>query len=109
MITRLTRRSVEEDLAVLSGGTREQVSLLVRLAFANLLARRGTPAPVILDDAIVYTDDDRIEQMFDALTRRAEGLQIIVLSCRQRAFRALGGQALGITPAGVEATEGDAG
>ncbi|QEW22285.1 chromosome segregation protein [Marinibacterium anthonyi] len=100
MITAISRRDVEEDFAVLSGGTREQISLLVRLAFANLLASRGTPAPVILDDAIVYTDDDRIEQMFDALTRRAETLQVIVLSCRQRAFRALGGQALAITPAG---------
>lgn len=99
MITAISRRAVEEEFAVLSGGTREQISLLVRLAFANLLAKRGTPAPVILDDAIVYTDDDRIEQMFDALTRRAETLQVIVLSCRQRAFRALGGQELAITPA----------
>ncbi|WP_108836324.1 AAA family ATPase [Tateyamaria sp. Alg231-49] len=95
-ITRITRSSVEEDFEVLSGGTREQISLMVRLAFANILAKQGRSAPLILDDAIVYTDDDRIEQMFNALTLRSSGLQIIVLSCRQRAFRGLGGDLLSI-------------
>ena len=94
----LERGGMEEDFDVLSGGTQEQIALLVRLAFARMLARAGSPAPVILDDGIVYTDDDRIERMFDALTRQAHDLQIIVLSCRQRAFRALGGQALEIVP-----------
>ncbi|KUJ77884.1 hypothetical protein AVO45_07870 [Ruegeria marisrubri] len=100
LITRITRRGEEEEFDVLSGGTQEQISLLVRLAFARILARDGRPAPVILDDAIVYTDDDRIEQMFDALTRQSQDLQVIVFSCRQRAFRALGGTALAITQAG---------
>ena len=95
----LTRSGPEEPFDVLSGGTQEQIALLVRLAFARILARSGTPAPVILDDAIVYTDDDRIEAIFDALTRQANDLQIIVLSCRQRAFRDLGGEALAICPA----------
>ncbi|SFM53826.1 AAA family ATPase [Shimia aestuarii] len=99
MITRLTRREIEEEVDMLSGGTREQLSLLVRLAFARILAREGRAAPVILDDAIVYTDDDRIMQMFDALTLQAEDVQVIVLSCRQRAFRELGGTLLTISPA----------
>jgi uncharacterized protein YhaN len=59
-----------------------------------MLARAGRIVPVILDDALVFTDDDRIERMFDALHRQAGDMQIIVLTCRQRAFRALGGQAL---------------
>ncbi|MFD0978398.1 AAA family ATPase [Tropicimonas aquimaris] len=94
----LSRTGTEEPFDVLSGGTQEQIALLVRLAFARILARSGTPAPVILDDAIVYTDDDRIEAIFDALTRQANDLQIIVLSCRQKAFRDLGGTALAIRP-----------
>lgn len=102
MITSISRRSVEEEFDILSGGTREQISLMVRLAFARILAGRGSPAPVILDDAIVYTDDERIEQMFNALTSRARDLQIIVLSCRQRAFRSLGGELLQIEPAGED-------
>lgn len=92
--TALIRGGREEDLSILSGGTQEQIALLVRLAFARLLARGGQHAPVIFDDALVYTDDDRIEKMFDALHAQAQDQQIIVLSCRQRAFRDLGGAAL---------------
>ncbi len=97
--TALVRAGTEEDFDILSGGTQEQIALLVRLAFARLLAKSDVSAPVILDDAIVYTDDDRIEHMFDALTRQAQDLQIIVFSCRQRAFRDLGGHGLDIAPA----------
>ena len=98
--TALVRAGAEEGFDILSGGTQEQIALLVRLAFARMLAKAGEPAPVILDDAIVYTDDDRIERMFNTLTRQAHDLQIIVFSCRQKAFRELGGRGLDITPAG---------
>ncbi|MBQ1203969.1 MAG: chromosome segregation protein SMC, partial [Loktanella sp.] len=92
----LIRNGQEEPIDILSGGTQEQIAFLVRLAFARLLSKGGRHAPVILDDALVFTDDDRIERMFDALHRQAGDLQIIVLSCRQRAFRDLGGTALRI-------------
>lgn len=90
----LIRNGQEEPIDVLSGGTQEQIALLVRLAFARMLAASGRVVPVILDDALVFTDDDRIERMFDALHRQAGDVQIIVLTCRQRAFRELGGNAL---------------
>ncbi|WP_102107954.1 AAA family ATPase [Oceaniglobus roseus] len=90
----LTRNGQAEPIDILSGGTQEQVALLVRLAFARMLAKDGRHAPVLLDDALVFTDDDRIERMFDALHRQAGDLQIIVFTCRQRAFRELGGQTL---------------
>lgn len=102
----LTRHGQEEEVDVLSGGTQEQIALMVRLAFAHMLAAAGRHAPVILDDALVYTDDDRIERMFDALHRQASELQIIVLSCRQRAFRDLGGQKLGFAPCDLPAEFG---
>ena len=92
------RNGQDEDVDRLSGGMREQLSVLTRLAFARLLARDGRPAPVILDDALVYSDDDRIERMFDALHRQARDQQIIVFSCRQRAFARLGGHALTMVP-----------
>ncbi|WP_029355314.1 AAA family ATPase [Bosea sp. 117] len=88
------RNGLDERVDVLSGGMREQLAVLTRLAFARLLAENGEPAPVILDDALVYSDDDRIERMFDALHRQARQQQIIVFSCRQRAFQRLGGHAL---------------
>jgi len=90
----LERAGQDETIDVLSGGMREQLSVLTRLAFARLLARDGRPVPVILDDALVYSDDDRIERMFDALHRQAKDLQIVVFTCRQRAFERLGGDPL---------------
>ncbi|RJE79204.1 ATP-binding protein [Paracoccus sp. JM45] len=87
----LTRNGQAEPLEILSGGTREQVAVLTRLAFARLFARTGTAVPVILDDALVHSDDDRIEAMFTALHRVAADQQILVLTCRQRAFATLGG------------------
>jgi DNA repair exonuclease SbcCD ATPase subunit len=91
------RNGQDEDVERLSGGMREQLSVLTRLAFARLLARDGRPAPVILDDALVYSDDDRIERMFDALHRQSRDQQILVFSCRQRAFAKLGGNILQMT------------
>jgi uncharacterized protein YhaN len=93
----IRRNGQEEEVDRLSGGMREQLSVLTRLAFAKLLARDGRPAPVILDDAFVYSDDDRIERMFDALHRQSKDQQIIVFSCRQRAFQKLGGNILQMT------------
>ncbi|WP_417588267.1 AAA family ATPase [Pararhodobacter oceanensis] len=94
----LIRDGQEDPIGTLSGGTREQIALLVRLAFARLLAGQGKHAPVILDDALVYTDDDRIEQMFNALHGQSGDLQILVFSCRNRALRALGGHMLSLAP-----------
>lgn len=88
------RNGLDEAVDKLSGGMREQLSVLTRLAFASLLARDGKPAPVILDDALVYSDDERIERMFNALHQRAREQQILVFSCRQRAFARLGGNVL---------------
>jgi DNA repair exonuclease SbcCD ATPase subunit len=93
----ILRNGLEEDVERLSAGMREQLSVLTRLAFARLLTRDGRPAPVILDDALVYSDDDRIEKMFDALHRQSKDQQIIVFSCRQRAFQKLGGNILQMT------------
>ncbi|MCJ8142210.1 DNA-binding protein [Ancylobacter sp. A5.8] len=94
----IRRNGQDEEIDRLSGGMREQLSVLTRLAFARLLAQGGRPAPVILDDALVYSDDDRIERMFEALHRQAMDQQIIVFSCRQRAFARLGGQVLRMEP-----------
>ena len=60
----LERGPTVEDFARLSGGTQEQLALLVRLAFARLLADTGSAAPLILDDALTNADDDRIMRMF---------------------------------------------
>ena len=53
----LIRDGQEESIEILSGGTQEQVALLVRLAFAWMLAKGGRHAPVIFNDALVFSDD----------------------------------------------------
>src|SRR5579883_1172423 len=93
------KRERAEAFDRLSDGTQEQIAVLVRLAMGAMLAERGAAAPIILDDALVYCDDDRIERMFDALCRAGTNQQIIVLTCRLRSFGPLGGQALRIRTA----------
>jgi hypothetical protein len=87
----LARGDAEEQMEMLSGGTQEQIAILTRLAFARLFARQGKPMPIILDDALVYSDDTRITAMFTALHRVAADQQVIVFTCRQMAFAGLGG------------------
>ena len=87
----LQRGAAVEELSRLSDGTQEQLALLVRLAFARLLADAGTPAPLILDDALVYAGDERIMRLFSALQHAAQSHQVLVLTCRERAFEGLGG------------------
>jgi len=87
----LRRGGETEAFETLLGGTQEQIAILTRLAFARLFARRDQHLPIILDDALAYSDDDRIVKMFTALNRVAMDQQIIVLSCRQLAFAGLGG------------------
>jgi uncharacterized protein YhaN len=70
--------------------------VLVRLGFGRLLAETGAPAPLILDDALVYADDGRIERMFAALKLGAERHQVLVLTCRERTFAALDGNRVAI-------------
>lgn len=86
-----------ENFDRLSAGTQEQIAVLVRLAMGAMICDRGEPVPIILDDALVFSDDDRIERMFDALNRAASKQQVIVLTCRLRAFSKLGGRQLSIS------------
>ncbi len=88
------RRHRPEPFVRLSDGTQEQIAVLVRLAMASMLSERGQTVPVILDDALVYCDDERIKRMFDALSRAGKHQQIIVLTCRLRTFAPLGGHTL---------------
>ena len=86
----LHRGGVEEQFGRLSAGAREQVAVVTRIALAQVLKKGGHPATVILDDALVNTDEKRLERMHLVLLKAAEDLQIIVLTCRERDFRGLG-------------------
>ena len=96
-VNKVVRNGKTENLTQLSGGTQEQFAILTRLAYAQLLAKSGASAPVILDDALVYADDARRDAMFDVLNLVASGeqpIQIIYLSCHAGATTNLGGTRL---------------
>lgn len=97
-ITGLTREGRQLTAEALSGGTAEQIGIAVRLAYARVLAENGRPMPVILDDALVYTDDGRLEAMFRCLELAAEHHQVLVLSCQEARFSKLPGKRLRLEP-----------
>ncbi len=94
----LARNQIREALERTSQGTQEQIAVLVRLAFARLFADTGHTVPLILDDALVYSDDQRISSMFRALEQAAEHHQVIVLTCRTLAFERLRGERVTLAP-----------
>jgi len=97
-ITGLTREQLgTEEFDRLSDGTQEQVAVLARLAFAEMLIDQGKPAMVILDDALAYSDGERIERMFDILTQASAKTQILILTCREDLFARLGGHRIELT------------
>lgn len=86
----VVRAGVTEELAKLSGGTREQLAVIVRLGLAKVLARGGHVFPLILDDTLGWTDDQRFGEMVRILDAASEEMQIVVLSCHATRFERLG-------------------
>ncbi|RZL85741.1 MAG: hypothetical protein EOP66_00690, partial [Sphingomonas sp.] len=89
-LTSIMRSGLGENCGDLSRGTQEQLSVLTRLAFADMLLEQGLPVSLILDDPLVYSDDARLDLMTEILTDAASRMQVILLTCRDRAFRHLG-------------------
>ena len=93
---RYERLSLQEDLSVLaaaegedtlhsvlwrSEGTADQLYLALRLAVAEEL----TPdAPLVLDDALVRFDDQRLKTALQILTETAENKQVLLFTCQGR-------------------------
>ncbi len=79
----VTSRTVDEvtvALELLSTGAREQMGLLVRLAAASMVSKDGG-VPLVLDDALGATDENRIEAMGAVLRMASLNLQTIILTC----------------------------
>lgn len=87
----ILRNGIREPFENLSIGTREQLAILLRLAYADILAVKGASVPVILDDALVNSDDLRREKMKQILHRASKKHQIILLTCHGNDYRDSGG------------------
>ncbi|MCX5591830.1 AAA family ATPase [Alcaligenes endophyticus] len=78
---------VVEDL---SFGTREQLGLMARLAYADLLQEAGHPTFLMLDDVLVHSDEQRLEQMKRMLTDAALRHQIVLFTCQEEKWQDMG-------------------
>ena len=74
----------------LSSGAREQLSLLGRLACAQLV-QPGEGVPLIIDDALGFADPDRLARLGAVLNRVGKGVQTIILTCQPERFDHIGG------------------
>ncbi len=76
--------------AALSAGARDQVGLALRLGICEYLARGGEKLPLLLDDPLATSDDDRAASLLGALAEVARaGHQVVVLTCHRGKLAAL--------------------
>ena len=64
----------------LSGGAKEQLGILARLAGAALVAKQDA-VPILIDDALGFSDPDRLAKMAEVFDSLGERGQVIVLTC----------------------------
>ena len=64
----------------LSGGAKEQMGIVARLASAVLVAKEDS-VPVVIDDALGFTDPDRLTKMGAVFNAVGGDGQVIVLTC----------------------------
>ena len=82
------RRSVQ----LLSAGTADQLYLATRLAVCEMVLPPEQNAPLILDDALITFDDERLHKTLDYLARLGERRQILLFTCQNREAAYLSGR-----------------
>lgn len=80
------RNGLNVDINALSGGAKEQLAILYRLAVASL-AGEGNGVPLFIDDALGFSDQDRIMNMNVLLNRLGNKHQIIITTCDASRYR----------------------
>ncbi|MDO8863966.1 AAA family ATPase [Haliea sp. E1-2-M8] len=73
----------------LSVGAKEQLGILTRLAAARIVAGQGG-VPVIIDDALGFSDPSRLQSMGAAIAAAGRDAQVVVLTCTPGRFMYLG-------------------
>lgn len=87
----LCRGEQRDKFDELSQGATEQVGVIIRLGLIMALADEfGGKLPVILDDALVNSDDQRHAEILSILDYAAKQLQLVILTCDYPAYRGLG-------------------
>lgn len=79
---RETGASLTRPLLALSAGTADQLYLAVRLAICQLALPEDVP--LVLDDALITFDDERMAQAMELLLELASKRQILLFTCQSR-------------------------
>ena len=80
-IVRRTLDGVTLLVEQLSTGAREQLGVISRLACATIVSPEDGGAPVMIDDALGWSDPHRLEGMGAAIAAAGRQCQVIVLTC----------------------------
>ena len=80
-VSRRTLGGVTLAVSQLSTGAQEQLGIVARLACASIVSPDGSGAPVILDDALGWSDPARLERMGAAISSAGDDCQVIILTC----------------------------
>jgi len=86
-----TLDGVTLDVGQLSTGALEQLAVICRLACAAIVSPDGGGAPVVLDDALGWSDPDRLQQMCQAIDSAGRQCQVIILTCTPDRYAAVAG------------------
>ena len=70
----------------LSEGAKDQLYLALRLAVCRLALPEEDPCPIVLDDALVTFDRDRMASALEILKEIAEERQILLFTCHEREY-----------------------
>ena len=74
----------QRSVQLLSQGAADQLYLAVRLAICDLVLPEDKSVPLILDDALLTFDDDRLHATLDYLLEESEKRQILLFTCQKR-------------------------
>ena len=75
---------VGRSIRLLSQGAADQLYLAVRLAICDMVLPAEKHVPLILDDALVSFDDDRLRAALDYLLDESRRRQILLFTCQKR-------------------------
>ena len=75
---------MSRSIRLLSQGAADQLYLAVRLAICGMVLPEEKHVPLLLDDALVSFDDQRLRAALDVLLAESEQRQILLFTCQTR-------------------------
>ncbi len=83
---RQTGEAVGWEMDYLSEGAKDQLYLALRLAVCRLALPSEDPCPLVLDDALVTFDRERMASALGVLQELARERQILLFTCHEREY-----------------------